>query len=1459
MHKLVSRVGYSLWHLLIVFGVLVLLAGIFSGWSPILHFDRDTNKRARIQNLQRGDDIKVSSAPFSLPIYLYDATLEIDKPLVLEHLLPRDALERTPIPRHTGFRVRVGVAGQSTQVRFVWRTAVDSGFALDLYDALNRPVGHWDTHRGDTGLMALVGGLYRVELSSTSRLGVDATIVAKAAPIHSSVNQEPASPTTTWGYAGEESSMPRIKLRMGKTDFRKWDQMRTEAEALLSSGIPKSLPKGRVRARLTIDGKKSQVDVSLAGQGFLPHVLPETPSFTVRLNAGPLVRDFSRFKLYSINVQSLLDYVIASMLSDEGIHVPRKFLTRVSLNNRELGLYVAEEVPASIGHFEALKRPDGTIFNYLKDYVSAAGVWQPKRLYTRGETLRIGTQGRYNQQYLAKTLALLVRLQTTHALEVRDLRLFRSTLLDNLEVWMRDIDTMHWSSPSLGVRALLTHGGWLYERNGTSYHSPHRNPKMFPRPEWAPDATDNYGESPYTTGFAAIHPMLTDFAQSRSNRALLDQYLAYYTSRIFHHRVIQRLNNLANFLRTRPPRDGRVEAHLNHLYDVLGEDDFITANNIRSMLNNPRLLVVINGKADDKQPQLADRHVTVSLVNLSGLHLDVSLSDNTEVGKKKETRHSLHPSTWAFALTSPKALKLWLDHNASERATVNHGVRFISAEAGRRIESFIRLTEEDLDPQFGRSLITVTLSPEKLPTLLSKLKSPGTVTVAGSHPLAHHQLIVAMAGNSELEQAATANTDGFRPLPTTSDASQIYPIIRSGETLIIPDPSADPAVPRSSRLLQVKAEESLRFILSFTNLDDIDGIQTLLDFEHNEYRGCALQLSGSTDQAHSSLTWICSGQAITVSIESRSTLTVTGGYDPQNRQSWLMVGDQLIVRENVPRPIRVGTTRVGIGNWLAGGSRNFQGNLSRLAFAIGTLTEEQTPYSISAKMMSPPVEEKRLDLLAHAVLPTNATVIQELPLAERERWGVGLWVRLAPQKHGSQTILDLSHTAKSGCMLSVEYGENINGALVSWLCSGKSIQQDAPTDQWIYLLAGYDHRDTSAWLSVNSPNILHGKAQPPFMVGTTDVGIGHWLKGPGRDFPGSIRGLTLYYTYQSIESIRQHTIQVASLLQPAMDTPGPLLVVQDTPELLLGTRQFPEDKTTIDNVKFDSDAGFAFSLWINPVWGGNELQNILDFHHSVDDGCVLARRKATTSSENQDEKISWYCAGRVIVERMKPDQWHYVTGGYDSEFGGNIWLSVDGRPVGQNHLDHAPVTGWRPVGVGHFIQSTGREFHGEIKDLLLHSGNILSSGQLQKSILAEVAQGPNKLLQKKAVESMKVVRPSLAITLVGSHIEDGKSIIKYVVSNISAEPLILDPTAFQFISQRQKLNASVKSIRQIPAGAALDVNKPIALNPMLQPDAWLATQYFPYHWPSGIVPVLAGSDSPHRPNSVVVTVGAIRS
>ena len=711
-----------------------------------------------------------------------------------------------------------------------------------------------------------------------------------------------------------------------------------------------------------------------------------------------------------------------------------------------------------------------------------------------------------------------------------------------------------------------------------------------------------------------------------------------------------------------------------------------------------------------------------------------------------------------------------------------------------------------------------------------------------------------MAGNSELEQAATANTDGFRPLPTTSDASQIYPIIRSGETLIIPDPSADPAVPRSSRLLQVKAEESLRFILSFTNLDDIDGIQTLLDFEHNEYRGCALQLSGSTDQAHSSLTWICSGQAITVSIESRSTLTVTGGYDPQNRQSWLMVGDQLIVRENVPRPIRVGTTRVGIGNWLAGGSRNFQGNLSRLAFAIGTLTEEQTPYSISAKMMSPPVEEKRLDLLAHAVLPTNATVIQELPLAERERWGVGLWVRLAPQKHGSQTILDLSHTAKSGCMLSVEYGENINGALVSWLCSGKSIQQDAPTDQWIYLLAGYDHRDTSAWLSVNSPNILHGKAQPPFMVGTTDVGIGHWLKGPGRDFPGSIRGLTLYYTYQSIESIRQHTIQVASLLQPAMDTPGPLLVVQDTPELLLGTRQFPEDKTTIDNVKFDSDAGFAFSLWINPVWGGNELQNILDFHHSVDDGCVLARRKATTSSENQDEKISWYCAGRVIVERMKPDQWHYVTGGYDSEFGGNIWLSVDGRPVGQNHLDHAPVTGWRPVGVGHFIQSTGREFHGEIKDLLLHSGNILSSGQLQKSILAEVAQGPNKLLQKKAVESMKVVRPSLAITLVGSHIEDGKSIIKYVVSNISAEPLILDPTAFQFISQRQKLNASVKSIRQIPAGAALDVNKPIALNPMLQPDAWLATQYFPYHWPSGIVPVLAGSDSPHRPNSVVVTV-----
>ena len=180
-------------------------------------------------------------------------------------------------------------------------------------------VRRWIGSEGSTDPLILQGGVYRLVLSAEGALGEEFRLVARgqaSGPVQTEIQGRDIGPP----------DVPTIQIQMSPANFGVWESMRREAYRSLSPlGIPTVLSSRKVAARFTVDGAVSQVAVWLAGQGAQGHAHPRGPSFTVRLRAGPLVRGFSRFKLYNIRTQTgLLDYVVASILEDEGVFVPRK-------------------------------------------------------------------------------------------------------------------------------------------------------------------------------------------------------------------------------------------------------------------------------------------------------------------------------------------------------------------------------------------------------------------------------------------------------------------------------------------------------------------------------------------------------------------------------------------------------------------------------------------------------------------------------------------------------------------------------------------------------------------------------------------------------------------------------------------------------------------------------------------------------------------------------------------------------------------------------------------------------------------------------------------------------------------------------------------------------------------------------------------------------------------------------
>jgi hypothetical protein len=125
--------------------------------------------------------------------------------------------------------------------------------------------------------------------------------------------------------------------------------------------------------------------------------------------------------------------------------------------------------------------------------------------------------------------------------------------------------------------------------------------------------------------------------------------------------------------------------------------------------------------------------------------------------------------------------------------------------------------------------------------------------------------------------------------------------------------------------------DGLSISLSLRVDDTGPELQTVLDFEHSEVAGGALQYRARPDGTGGELCWFCAGFSLTTPVQSGRWLEVHCGYDIHKQGTWLSVDGEPPMTGLAPRIPFDGTViHLGIGYWLGGRGRELHGEIQNL-------------------------------------------------------------------------------------------------------------------------------------------------------------------------------------------------------------------------------------------------------------------------------------------------------------------------------------------------------------------------------------------------------------------------------------------------------------------------------------------------------------------------------------------------
>lgn len=519
----------GLLRLLITIGFLLLVIVSMTA-TPFL----DPIGRQRIDEtaaiLQGGsnDKIAVTSTPFSLPDYMWDIDAKDGEIVDLKPLVSSVATIVPGVLNNSGIRIRVGEMDIPYDINIQWDTdSAGNPLKITLFDSMERPVGYWRNTSGRADV-TLVGGLYKMVVSTEKCLGENFRLTAQAI-----ATNEQSNFTLT-----NNSGIPTLGIQMSKAMYQSWDTQRASLlKGLETQDTIETADFKRVLADLVTKDGRSTTQLWDAGLGDPIHFSSDTPSFTGKIISGPLLFGMSQFKLYSIRAQEgLLNYVIWSILYDEGIFVPRYVLVRASLNGRSLGLYLLVETPKSQGFFAGDMRYDGQITGMDTldaDPEPAVGMVKQTPITITGE-YSVELASRVNEVAFAKALALISRFQAAHSTQASDFRLYRNPYLDSLEPIIRDSNANVLNNE---LTMLAQTSWWLGFRLPGS--GPLFNPKIYP----SGTPLSPYTVTPTSIPFGSVYPSINQFLRLPRNREIFDQYIMYASNEAFQLRFVSRIQS----------------------------------------------------------------------------------------------------------------------------------------------------------------------------------------------------------------------------------------------------------------------------------------------------------------------------------------------------------------------------------------------------------------------------------------------------------------------------------------------------------------------------------------------------------------------------------------------------------------------------------------------------------------------------------------------------------------------------------------------------------------------------------------------------------------------------------------------------------------------------------------------------------------------------------------------------
>lgn len=575
-HRLIS--GLAAGFALLAAGAVAERAGALAPWREELQRSVVPERSLRAA---RGNT-EVTSSPFVQPPYLWDAALPVGAAVELGPLLPATVGIAPGLLSEVSLRLRLGESSEALRLVLEWDADAGSNeMELILFDPLDRPVGSWQGPRG-TSSLDVPAGTYRLELSLSGRPGPRLRLRASVAALQDGLRIPPAVP----GVRASPDPIPALHLELSHGAEHAWRWLLATSAARLASGngAPIATPNVPVRAAVRHpDGRASVVSLTQSGVGDPRHFDERAPSFTVRVLSGPLIRGMSQFKLYSLATKDgLLDYVIGSLIRDEGLFVPRWLLVRTAFNGRSLGLYVLEETP-SPGFFDGLRRSSGAL--------QSVGwhIYGPEP-ETAGDGDLADAMPRINGERMARALALAARFQATHALQGSDLRFHLDPIRRRWEPVIRDINADQWPVFGLGERSFLTHTHWWLAPRPLGAGT-HYNPKVWPGNRamngelgW----TGTYVMTDTTLGLSSVNPWVVGFLADPARRLRFEQYLIYAADpalwRRLHHRLLNTLSVAA-------PHLGSYEPPLRHQAESVARADMVVPRALPALIARGRVLV----------------------------------------------------------------------------------------------------------------------------------------------------------------------------------------------------------------------------------------------------------------------------------------------------------------------------------------------------------------------------------------------------------------------------------------------------------------------------------------------------------------------------------------------------------------------------------------------------------------------------------------------------------------------------------------------------------------------------------------------------------------------------------------------------------------------------------------------------------------------------------------------------